>query len=160
MKELTFATTVKSYAFDELPETYRQLVEKAKAMTCNSYSPYSGFRVGAALLLDNGEILGGTNQENAAYPSGLCAERTAMFDANANYPDVPVRALAVACYANGHFTDEPGSPCGSCRQSLLETEHRFGKDIPVILYGEKHTIVFESVRSTLPYCFVNDSLQG
>ena len=121
MKELTFATTVKSYAFDELPETYRQLVEKAKAMTCNSYSPYSGFRVGAALLLDNGEILGGTNQENAAYPSGLCAERTVMFYANANYP---------------------------------------GKDIPVILYGEKHTIVFESVRSTLPYCFVNDSLQG
>lgn len=160
MKELIFATTVKSYAFDELPETYRMLVEKAKEMTRKSYSPYSGFSVGAALLLDNGQVLGGTNQENAAYPSGLCAERTVMFYANANYPDTPVVALAVACFTDGHFTEDPGSPCGACRQVLLETEHRFGRDLPVILYGEKQVIVFESARSMLPYCFVSDNLQG
>ncbi len=160
MKELQFSTIVKVYSFDELPSEYKMLVEKAKSSVKLSYSPYSHFAVGAAVLLDNGEVYCGANQENAAYPSGLCAERTVMFYANANRPDVPVKALACACYTNGHFTAKPGSPCGNCRQVLLETEHRFKHDMEIVLYGEDEIYVFPSAKSLLPHCFVDDDLNG
>ena len=160
MKELQFSTIVKVYSFDELPSEYKMLVEKAKSSVKLSYSPYSHFAVGAAVLLDNGEVYCGANQENAAYPSGLCAERTVMFYANANRPDVPVKALACACYTNGHFTAKPGSPCGNCRQVLLETEHRFKRNMEIVLYGEDEIYVFPSAKSLLPHCFVDDDLNG
>lgn len=160
MKELQLSTTIKVYTYDELPSEYKMLVDKAKSSIKLSYSPYSHFAVGAAVLLDNGEVFFGANQENAAYPSGLCAERTVMFYANANRPDVPVKALACACYTNGHFTQKPGSPCGNCRQVLLETEHRFKRDMQILLYGENEIYVFPSAKSLLPHCFVDDDLNG
>ena len=83
-----------------------------------------------------------------------------MFYANAQCPDMPVKALAVACYTNNHFTRQPGSPCGNCRQVLVETEHRFGQDMAVLLYGEQYVYVFDSARSLLPYCFIDDDLKG
>ena len=160
MKDLTIETKVHVYQFDELPEEYKSLVEKAKNQVKNSYSPYSHFSVGAAALLNDGTVFTGSNQENCAYPSGLCAERTTLFYANANRPDMPVKALAIACFTEGHYTQLPGSPCGSCRQVILETETRFNQDIQVILYGEKETYIFDSAKALLPLCFVSDNLKG
>jgi cytidine deaminase len=158
MQEKTVETKVKIYTFDELTNDYQQLVEKAKEQVNNAYAPYSGFQVGAAIELENGEIFTGNNQENAAYPSGLCAERVAMFYANAKYPNVAVKTLAIAAFTNGKFLPNPVTPCGSCRQVLLETESRFGKDIPVLLYGTEEVYLIENVKQLLPLCFEKSSL--
>lgn len=159
MQKKTIETHMAVYRFEELDEDYRMLVEKAKEQVKNSYVPYSHFHVGAALLLENGEVVAGSNQENAAYPSGLCAERVTVFYANARYPDVPVKAIAIAAWTDGRFLAQPITPCGACRQVLLETETRFGKDIPVLLYGTESVYVLERVRDLLPLCFVKDSMQ-
>jgi len=158
MQEKTVETKVKIYTFDELKNEYQQLLEKAKEQVNNAYAPYSGFQVGAAVELENGEIFTGNNQENAAYPSGLCAERVAMFYANANYPNVAVKTLAIAAFTNGKFLPNPVTPCGSCRQVLLETESRFGKNIPVLLYGTEEVYLIENVKQLLPLCFEKSSL--
>ena len=160
MKNIEFKTIVKSCQFNELPDEYKVLIEKAKESTKLSYSPYSHFAVGAAVMLADGQVFTGANQENAAYPSGLCAERTAMFYANAQCPDIPVKALACACFTGGHFTKKPGSPCGNCRQGLLETEQRFKCDMEILLYGENEILIFPSAKSLLPHCFVDDDLNG
>ena len=160
MKEYNLTTKMKSYQLDELTEEQRAVVEIAKEQTKNSYSPYSHFQVGAAAKLANGVIIRGSNQENAAYPSGLCAERTALFAAGAQYPDQPVTKLAIACFTGGHFTKEPGSPCGACRQVMLETEHRYAGKMEVLLYGENETYVFESAADLLPLIFVKENLKG
>lgn len=160
MKEYNLTTKMKSYQLDELTEEQRAVVEIAKEQTKNSYSPYSHFQVGAAAKLANGVIIRGSNQENAAYPSGLCAERTALFAAGAQYPDQPVTKLAIACFTGGHFTKEPGSPCGACRQVMLETEHRYEGKMEVLLYGENETYVFESAADLLPLIFVKENLKG
>lgn len=160
MKELILQTQVMTCQFDELEPSLRELVEKAKAMTQNAYCPYSRFHVGAAALLADGQVVKGSNQENAAYPSGLCAERTTLFAANANHPNTPVTALAIACYTNGHFTKDAASPCGACRQVMLETEHRYGLPMKVVLYGEDMCYVFNSAADLLPLNFVAESLLG
>lgn len=160
MKELILQTQVMTCQFDELEPSLRELVEKAKAMTQNAYCPYSRFHVGAAALLADGQVVMGSNQENAAYPSGLCAERTTLFAANANHPNTPVTALAIACYTNGHFTKDAASPCGACRQVMLETEHRYGLPMKVVLYGEDMCYVFNSAADLLPLNFVAESLLG
>lgn len=160
MKEYTIKTKIHSLQWDELSHEQQELVEEAKKMTANSYSPYSHFKVGAAARLSNGVVVKGSNQENAAYPSGLCAERTTLFAANANYPDQAVEVLAIACFTDGHFTSEPGAPCGACRQVMLETEHRFGKPMEVILYGENETFVLDSVNDILPLGFFAEDLKG
>jgi cytidine deaminase len=159
MKELEIKTKVIACSQDELPTHLGELVEAAKAKTQDAYCPYSHYHVGAAALLSDGQVITGANQENAAYPSGLCAERTTLFSANANNPHTPVEALAVACYTNGHFTDDPASPCGACRQVMLETEHRFGKPLKVILYGERECYIFASAKDLLPVCFTNENLE-
>ncbi len=160
MKNIEFKTVARSCQMDELTQEERLLVEKAKESTKLSYSPYSHFAVGAAILLEDGSIYTGANQENAAYPSGLCAERTVMFYANAQNPSTPVKALACACFTGGHFTRKPGSPCGNCRQVLLETEQRFQQDMKILLYGENEVLIFPSAKSLLPHCFVDDDLNG
>ena len=114
--------------------------------------PYSKFHVGAAALLEDGTIITGSNQENAAYPSGLCAERVALFHAGHQYPDMPVVALAIAAATNGRQV-ESISPCGACRQVLLEAEQRYGKPMKVLLCGTKEVVVAESAESLLPLCF-------
>ena len=115
-------------------------------------SPYSKFHVGAAALLEDGTIVTGSNQENAAYPSGLCAERVALFHAGHQYPDMPVVALAIAAATNGRQV-ESISPCGACRQVLLEAEQRYGKPMKVLLCGTKEVVVAESAELLLPLCF-------
>ena len=136
------------------------MINKAKEQVTKAYAPYSGFHVGAAIELENGVIITGSNQENSAYPSGLCAERVAMFYANAQYPDIPVKTLAIAAYTNGNFISDPVTPCGSCRQVLLETETRFEKNITILLYGTKNTYLLENVKQLLPLCFEKSSLNG
>jgi cytidine deaminase len=160
MKEIMLQTKVTTCTLEEMDSSMRELVEKAKAMTQNAYCPYSHFHVGAAALLADGQIVAGSNQENAAYPSGLCAERTTLFAANANNPNTPVLALAIACYTNGHFTKDAASPCGACRQVMLETEHRFSTPMKVVLYGEDMCYVFNSAADLLPLNFVAESLLG
>ena len=159
MIERIIETKVSICDFDELNADQKMLIEKAKSQANNAYAPYSGFRVGAAVLLANGEVFGGNNQENAAYPSGLCAERVAMFYANAQYPDVPVTTIAIAAFTAGGFLADPVTPCGSCRQVLIETESRYGKDITVLLYGTKNTSVLGNVKQLLPLRFEKSSLK-
>lgn len=145
--------------YDELEGVLKQVVDEARAVTQNAYVPYSKFSVGAAILLEDGTIVRGCNQENAAYPSGTCAERVAMFYANATYPNVAPVALAIAGYYRGEFLDLPISPCGACRQVLLETEVRYGKDIQVLLCGEKKIQKLGSIKDLLPLAFNEENLK-
>ncbi len=160
MQEKKIETKYRIYQFDELDISQQKLINKAKEQVFKAYAPYSGFRVGAAIELENGEIFAGNNQENSAYPSGLCAERVTMFYANAQFPDVPVKTLAIAAFTNGKFLAEPITPCGSCRQVLLETETRFEKDITVLLYGTEQVYLIENVKQLLPLCFEKSSLNA
>jgi cytidine deaminase len=160
MKELTLKTKVTACTLDEMTPSMRELVEKAKNMTQHAYCPYSHYHVGAAALLADGQIITGNNQENAAYPSGLCAERVTLFAANANHPNTPVVALALACYTHGHFTKDVASPCGACRQVMLETETRFATPMKVILYCEEGCYVFDKASDLLPMSFAAENLEG
>lgn len=154
MQELTLNTTIKAMQKEELSEAEQLLVEAAIEATKRSYSPYSHFSVGAALLLENGKTVIGCNQENAAFPAGLCAERTAIFAAGAQYPDVPVTMLAIAARnSKGELTDEPISPCGTCRQVMIETETRFKHPIRILLYGKKCIYVLEGIKQLMPLSF-------
>ncbi len=156
MKKFEIITSVIEYANDELPKSIRKLVELAKQETEKSYAPYSKFQVGAAILLDNGKVVLGNNQENSAYPSGLCAERTAIFYANSQYPNIPVDKIAIAAFTNNDFTENPITPCGGCRQVLSETEKRFEKPITIVLYGKKKTYILNDTKSLMPLQFVKD----
>ncbi|HPW90185.1 MAG TPA: cytidine deaminase [Paludibacteraceae bacterium] len=146
------------YRFDELNDLDKALVNEAKAATERSYAPYSKFHVGAAVRLANGVVLQGSNQENAAYPSGLCAERVTMFYANSQYPDVAPVALAIATQTEGSFLAQPITPCGGCRQVLLETEERFRRPIEVLLYGTEYVYKVKQVRDLMPLAFDKESL--
>ena len=159
MKQYDIVSSVTVYDWDELSCEDRQLIEAAKKATQTSYSPYSHFQVGAAALLANGVVFTGSNQENAAFPSGLCAERTTLFSANAYYPDQPVLSLAIATYKEGHFFKAPVPPCGACRQVILEIEDRFKHPIRILLYGSDGTHVVDSVRALLPFQFVRESME-
>ncbi|MCR4620302.1 MAG: cytidine deaminase [Paludibacteraceae bacterium] len=138
----------------QLPADLRQLVEAAKNASYNAYAPYSNFHVGAAVLLADGTIVTGSNQENAAYPSGLCAERVALFSASSNHPNTPIIALALTARgSDGLFTRQPISPCGSCRQVLLECQQRAKNKIKVILTGRDKTILINDAAELLPLAF-------
>ncbi len=160
MKKFEIITSVLEYENEELPKSIRELVEKAKKETEKAYAPYSNFKVGVAVLLKNGEIILGSNQENAAYPSGLCAERTAIFYANSQYPNTPVDKIAIAAFTNNDFTNNPITPCGGCRQVLREVETRYEHPITVILYGKKKTYILNDVESLMPLNFVKDNLMN
>ncbi len=153
MKDLTITAMIRVYQYDELSETDRALVDTAKEATARSYAPYSHFSVGAAALLANGVVVAGTNQENAAYPSGLCAERTTLFYANSQYPDQPVTTLAVAARTENGFIPMPIPPCGACRQVILETERRYRNPIRILLYGANEVYEVRSIGDLLPLSF-------
>jgi len=147
--------------FDNLSELEvadQKLVLAAREASKNAYAPYSNFYVGAALQLENGEIVTGNNQENSAFTSGLCAERVALFHANANFPDVAVKTLAVTAENSMGLVPEPVKPCGSCRQAIVETEVRFKKPIRIILDGKNKIQIFEGIDNLLPFAFKPDSL--
>jgi cytidine deaminase len=160
MKQKIIETKISIYNFDELSTEYQILINKSKEQVLKAYAPYSLFHVGAAIELDNGEIFCGSNQENSAYPSGLCAERVAMFYANAQFPEIAVRTIAISAYTNGNFLAEPITPCGACRQVLLETEMRFEKNITVLLYGTEKVYLIENIKQLLPLCFEKSSLNN
>lgn len=160
MKEYKIITTLYEYASaNELSEQEQELIKRAKNAVSRSYAPYSNFNVGAALLLDNGEIVEGNNQENSAYPSGLCAERVAIFYANSLYPNSRVVAIAITSYANGRFSSFPIPPCGACRQVLLETEERYNEPMKVLLCGEEKIVQVNAVKDLLPIHFEKEMLE-
>lgn len=154
MQELELKSTIQVCQMEELTPNEQHLLQLAIEATGRSYAPYSKFCVGAAVRLDNGIELAGSNQENAAYPSGLCAERTALFYAGAQYPDVPVRMLAIAARgSDGELTEEPTGPCGACRQVIIESETRADSPIRILLYGKKYVYVIDGIRPLMPLTF-------
>lgn len=156
MNQKSISISYKEYTSNEgLDSRDMELLERAQLAAKGSYAPYSNFNVGAAVRLSNGEIVAASNQENAAYPSGLCAERVAIFYAHARYPEASVEAIAVTASVDGHICETPTYPCGACRQVLAESEMRAGKPIKVIIGGEKFTQEMESIRSLLPFTFDN-----
>ena len=161
MKEQILEISYGIYTFEELPEENRKLVDAAHEATRRSYAPYSHFCVGVAVRLDNGIIVTGNNQENVAYPSGLCAERTALFYANSQYPDQAVTALAIASrhMDEASICDHVCPPCGACRQVMLETENRFGCPMKILLCGSNQVYVIESASCLLPLSFGSELLK-
>lgn len=154
MKKNEISATV--YEFDTVDELLKEdafLIGNAKEAARQAYAPYSKFQVGVSILLVNNKIINGNNQENAAYPSGLCAERVALFYANARYPDVAVRTIAVCAYTGDDYTDFPVPPCGSCRQALLETEVRFNHPVKMVLAGKNKIYVVNTIKELLPLNF-------
>ncbi len=159
MREINLTTKIAVYLLEECSEVEKKLIDAAKSATKKAYAPYSRFRVGAAVLLENGEIISGNNQENAAYPSGLCAERTALFFANATYPDQKVEAIAIAAWHNGQFTHDAITPCGACRQVLLEAENRFHSPMKVLMYSEEAIYGVPAIKDLLPLSFGDEMLR-
>lgn len=159
MKEVKIEINIRSYSYDELDEKDRQLIDAAKEATLRSYAPYSRFAVGAAALLENGKIITGTNQENAAYPSGTCAERTTLFYANSEYPDQAVVTLAIAAKSPDGFLEKPIPPCGSCRQVLLETEQRHKHPMRILLYSKNEIYLLHGTKNLLPLSFGSEFLK-
>ena len=138
---------------DQLDPQDRQLAKAAIEAVGNSYAPYSHFHVGAAVMLEDGEIIKGSNQENTAYPSGLCAERTALFYAGATYPDKAVIKLAIAAGQNGKLCDTPATPCGACRQVMAQYQFKGGRPMEVLLIGARNIWKFSKVDDLLPLIF-------
>lgn len=142
-------------SINELPEEYKILMETAIEATASSYAPYSNFNVGAAVLMDNGEIVSGSNQENAASPSGLCAERVALFYAHHKFPAQSVKAIAVVGSSQGRITDTLTFPCAACLQVMAESQKRGKGPIAVIIGSNSRILAVESIDALLPFSFVN-----
>jgi cytidine deaminase len=161
MKKKELKITINEFGgADELSAEDRNLLQKAAQTALQSYAPYSEFHVGAAVLLENGEIICGSNQENAAYPAGLCAERVALFYANSKYPDVKVVALAISAHADHFIIDRPISPCGTCRQVIAETENRQQSKIKILMQGESGPVnMIEGIENLLPLTFYEEKLK-
>ena len=154
MRQVKISAKITYCRLDELHSDEKNAIEAAKKACSSAYAPYSHFHVGAAVLLDNGTIVVGANQENAAYPSGLCAERVALFAAASQYPQQKAVLLAIAaCNDKGEFTEHAISPCGACRQVMLETEKRFQLPLKVLLYGASEIVCIESAQDLLPLAF-------
>ena len=147
-------------SLDELNDDDRNLLLEARKSVVNAYAPYSSFHVGAAILLEDGNIIRGNNQENASYPIGMCAERVAVFAAGANYPGVKIKAIGISAKSKQFIIDQPVTPCGACRQAIAEYEHRYKNPIRLIMTGETGKIlVTESIQNFLPYQFNGDDLR-
>lgn len=158
MKRSEIIIPIEEKSFKELQSEELELVEAARSIARDAYAPYSKFRVGAALRLKSGRIVTGSNQENAAYPSGLCAERTALFYAGAQYPDDPVVALAVTAMRDDNLYVALAAPCGGCRQVILETADRYKSPFPVYLAGPDSVQIVADCRQLLPINFDASSL--
>ncbi len=156
MHELILKSKILVVQKNELTDTERQLIEHAIKSTDNSYAPHSHFKVGAAILLGNGEIIVGCNQENAVLPAGICAERSAIFAAGASFPNEPVCILAIAARdTKGELTKSPVSPCGICRQVIIETETRFKHPVRILLYGQEKIYVIDGIQELMPLAFTD-----
>lgn len=155
MKEISITSSFLEYnSLDELPKDVQNLMDQAVEIRKKAYAPYSQFRVGAALLLDNGKIVLGSNQENAAYPSGLCAERVAIFYAGSKYPEAKILKIAITAASDTNQTKAPIPPCGSCRQSIAEYEIKQDTPIEIYFMGEIGSIYQSaSLKNLLPLMF-------
>lgn len=153
MKERTIECKVTVCSIDELDAEAQSLIHTATEATANSYAPYSRFRVGAALRLDDGTVLKGANQENASFPVTICGERTAIFAAHAQYPDRVIEAIAITAVNDEGLVATPVTPCGACRQAMLETEMRQKKPLTIYLYGGNGVYVINGIRNLLPLAF-------
>lgn len=142
-------------SIDELQGNDKSLALQAIEATKSSYSPYSEFAVGAALLLDNDDVILSSNQENGAYPSGMCAERVAIFYAGSKFPDIPIKAIAIAANYKEAIPQQPIAPCGACRQVMIESQMRGGKPFKVIMVGERKIVIVEDATFLLPFTFSN-----
>jgi cytidine deaminase len=153
--------TVEEYpSVDDLDQADRELMDLAEEAISNAYAAYSHYRVGAALKLSNGKVFTGNNQENAAYPSGLCAERVAMFYAKSQYPDTSVEAIAISARADDFVIQDAVAPCGACRQAMAEYENQQGKAIHVVMKGEKGPVLsVASIHDLLPLMFHAEELK-
>lgn len=159
MKELKQQVIIRKYLFEELTDSDKRLIEAAKEATKRSYAAYSHFNVGAAAMLEDGTIVTGSNQENAAYPSGLCAERTTLFHAGSEYPDKAVTTLAIAASNSEGFTEQPVTPCGACRQVMLEAEQRYHRPIRMLMYGTACIYETRGTKDLLPLSFGIESME-
>lgn len=159
MNQSTLSITYREYLYSELPDLDRQLVDEAILATDNSYAPYSHFRVGAAIRLSDGSIVRGANQENAAFSVTICAERSAIFAAQANHPELSILSIAIAARNDNGLMDHPVSPCGSCRQVILEMEERYKQPVRVLLYGKERVYQLDTIRDLLPLCFVDSDMR-
>ncbi len=160
MKKVTVQTTLTQYnSLEQLPEQAQHLMQEAIKAREKAYAPYSNFKVGAALLLDNNKIVTGNNQENACYPSGLCAERVAIYHAGSQFPDAKIVALAISAASNNYTVTKPAPPCGACRQSIAEYEFKQQQPITIYFMGEQGPIMSsESLANLLPFSFDKDFL--
>lgn len=160
MKEIKIESVF--YAFDskeELPDDVRSLMEKAIEAREKAYATYSKFKVGAAILLENGEVISGSNQENAAYPSGLCAERTAIYYAGAKYPKSRILKIAITASSQNQETSKPIPPCGACRQAISEYEVKQNSPIEIYFMGKTGEVMrSESLANLLPFVFKKSAL--
>lgn len=155
MEHLKIYADIKFCQIDELSNDDRVLVETAMEATDNSYSPYSKFRVGAAIKLADGKVIKGANQENAAFSVTICAERSAIYAAQAQFPDQPIVCIAIAARNEDGFTHEPVSPCGMCRQAMVEIEQKYSQPMHILLYGKKGIYVMDSISNLMPLSFVD-----
>ncbi len=137
----------------ELDTQDKELAQAAIEATSQAYAPYSNFNVGAAVMFEDGSIVKGANQENAAYPSGICAERTALFYASASRPDARMKALAIAAMQNGRLCKTPVTPCGACRQVMSQYQFKSGIPMSILLVGEDKIWKFAKVEDLLPFMF-------
>ncbi len=161
MDTIKVCMTMLACQMDELNDDDRTLVEQAISATSHSYAPYSHFKVGACIRRSDGTTLIGANQENAATPVSLCAERTAIFASQAQNPELAITAIAIAARdSEDNLTVEPISPCGSCRQVIREMEERYSRDIRILLYGQKCIYAIDSVKDILPLSFCSDDLNA
>lgn len=160
MKELKIEATLLVYdTLEELPKTIQDLMEKAKEARLKAYAPYSKFLVGAAMLLDNDVVVTGSNQENASYPSGLCAERTAIYYAGAQYPNQSIKTIAIIAGSQIHSTTTPIPPCGACRQAIAEYEVKQDEPIEIYFMGETGKVIkSNSLADLLPLVFDKGAL--
>ena len=160
MKTLTITSNLEVYdSCEELPQDVQDLMEQAIEARDKAYAPYSKFKVGAAVLLDNGQVIPGSNQENASYPSGLCAERTAIFYAGAMYPEAKFLKIALSAKSLNHRVISPIPPCGSCRQAIAEYEVKQESPIEIFFMGETGKVVkSHSLKELLPLIFDNSYL--
>jgi cytidine deaminase len=160
MEKKQIITEIEVYEnVSEIPENVQQLIQKAKEIRLNAYAPYSKFLVGAAILLENGEVVTGSNQENASYPSGLCAERTAIYAAGANFPDQKILQIAITAGPKDRANAIPVPPCGACRQAIAEYEQKQKQSIEVYFMGKTGKVCkVDSLLKLLPLAFNRDFL--
>ena len=159
MKKVNLNIEIDELQLDELVPDEQELVKAAIEATQNSYAPYSMFNVGAAIRLHNGQVVRGANQENAAFPVSLCAERTAIFAAQAQHPEQSIDAIAIAAKNVNGLLTEPVSPCGSCRQVMMQMEDRYQNSMTVLLYGTNRIYRLKSVKDLLPLYFVDENMR-